>query len=392
MGRVPAPQGSDSALTVFLVTIGPGAQVWERFGHNALWVHDPAAGTDLAYDYGRFDFRQENFFLRFAQGRMAYSMDSASVDRIFSFYGARERFIQVQELALAPAAAAALQAALRAHVHLVRTEGWTYPYHYYWDNCSTRLRDAIDLVVGGAIGAQTRHTSTTHTYRDHALRSTANNPPLALVLDLIQGPSIDRPISAWEEMFLPGKLMEHLRGVTITSPDGSRAPIVRREWTQAEANRYPVPEEPPTWWPYLLALGVLLGGGLTLLARANARRMFVGLASLWTLGTGVTGAAVLWLWTASTHVVSYGNENVLQANVLSLALLWMLPAAVFGPASRKTPALGLAVFIAVASGAGVVLKLLPAFQQANINILSLAVPVHAGLVAGLYLLRTRRPA
>ena len=33
-----------------------GRQVWERFGHNAIWIHDPVDGTDQAYNYGLFDF------------------------------------------------------------------------------------------------------------------------------------------------------------------------------------------------------------------------------------------------------------------------------------------------------------------------------------------------
>jgi hypothetical protein len=39
--RLPASQ-----LTVYLMTMGPGKAVWERFGHNAIWIHDPARGTD----------------------------------------------------------------------------------------------------------------------------------------------------------------------------------------------------------------------------------------------------------------------------------------------------------------------------------------------------------
>ena len=37
-----------SQLTVYLLTMGPGDQVWEKFGHNAIWIHDAAAGTDIA--------------------------------------------------------------------------------------------------------------------------------------------------------------------------------------------------------------------------------------------------------------------------------------------------------------------------------------------------------
>ncbi|HEX9754952.1 MAG TPA: hypothetical protein VGA42_04560, partial [Gemmatimonadales bacterium] len=47
-----------SRLAVYLVTFGPGPQVWERFGHNAILFRDSVTGEGPAYDYGRFDFRE----------------------------------------------------------------------------------------------------------------------------------------------------------------------------------------------------------------------------------------------------------------------------------------------------------------------------------------------
>jgi hypothetical protein len=31
---------------VFIVTIGAGGAVWEKFGHNMLWIHDPKLRPD----------------------------------------------------------------------------------------------------------------------------------------------------------------------------------------------------------------------------------------------------------------------------------------------------------------------------------------------------------
>jgi Domain of unknown function (DUF4105) len=70
----PSARPPGSELTVYLMTMGPGKRVWERFGHNAIWIHDPVRGTDQTYNYGLFDLRQENFLLRFIQGRMWYWM------------------------------------------------------------------------------------------------------------------------------------------------------------------------------------------------------------------------------------------------------------------------------------------------------------------------------
>ena len=48
--------GPGDELTVHLLTMGTGDMVWEKYGHNALWIHDPVAGTDWVFNYGVFDF------------------------------------------------------------------------------------------------------------------------------------------------------------------------------------------------------------------------------------------------------------------------------------------------------------------------------------------------
>ena len=134
------------------MTMGPGAEVWERFGHNAIWIHDPTAEPDTAYNYGLFDFRQENFLLRFARGEMWYWMAGFPAEAYVQTYVEDNRSVWLQELNLPPAARLELRRFLRWNE---RPANRFYHYDYYNDNCSTRVRDAIDRVIGGAIRQQT---------------------------------------------------------------------------------------------------------------------------------------------------------------------------------------------------------------------------------------------
>ncbi len=45
------PTEPGSNLTVYLLTIGWGDVVWERFGHNAIWIRDRTSGTDITYNW-----------------------------------------------------------------------------------------------------------------------------------------------------------------------------------------------------------------------------------------------------------------------------------------------------------------------------------------------------
>jgi hypothetical protein len=94
----PPSASPSSDLTVYLMTFGPGARVWERFGHNAIWIHDPVHGTDQAYNYGLFDFAQENFILRFVRGQMWYWMAGFPADRYVEQYRRDNRSVWIQEL------------------------------------------------------------------------------------------------------------------------------------------------------------------------------------------------------------------------------------------------------------------------------------------------------
>lgn len=368
-----------SELTVTLLTYETGGLVFERFGHNALWIHDSAAGTDRHYDYGRFDFRQKNFFLRFAQGRMWYSMGEDSVpDKYIAFYSSEGRKIRAQELDLLPAERLRLSEFLKTNI---RPENAGYAYDYYLDNCSTRIRDAIDLVTGGAIRRYGERPSGV-TWRDETRRLDEHNVFLYTGLMLALGQPVDREMSRWEQMFLPGRLSQHLDSVTVTGPDGAMRPLVKSNRVLAEGGSWPVPETPSRWtWRYLV-VGVLIGGSLAWLGGIK-RTPFLLLATLWALLAGVAGIAVTWLSLLSSHRAAHQNENLLLFNLVVLALAVMLPPAIRKGKGALRIARRTALVVAVLAGLSLLLKLVPGFDQKNLELIALVLPAHLGLWLGL---------
>jgi hypothetical protein len=90
------------------MTFGRGDAVWERYAHNAVRVVDPVDGTDLAYNWGEFDFAQPNFLGRFLTGDTKYSMRAYDAPAFAEAYARRfNRAVYVQELAVAPGRARA---------------------------------------------------------------------------------------------------------------------------------------------------------------------------------------------------------------------------------------------------------------------------------------------
>jgi hypothetical protein len=367
------------------MTMGPGRRVWERFGHNAIWIHDPDAGTDEAYNYGLFDFRQQNFLLRFIRGQMWYWMEGFPAESYSQTYVRDNRSVWLQELDLPPAARLQLQEFLRWNE---RPENRFYHYDYYRDNCSTRVRDAIDRVIGGRIKALTERLATGTTYRFHTQRLTANDRLIFTGLLLAMGQGTDRPITAWEEMFLPVKVREHLRRVTIDGPDGTPVPLVKSERTIFESTAASPPETPPNWWAGYLAVGLAIGlvafGLSRLVGRSRSAGIALGIVVTgWALVVGLGGLVLAGLWAFTDHRMAYRNENLFQMNPLALLLAVLLPVALWRGGWARRPAARIAVLLAGLSALGLVLKLLPAFDQVNGPVIALALPAHLGIAFAL---------
>jgi len=374
-----------SELRVYLMTMGPGAEVWERFGHNAIWIDDPSVEPDTTYNYGLFDFQQERFLLRFIRGQMWYWMAGIPAARYVQSYVGTNRSVWLQELKLAPGARLELREFLRWNE---RPENRFYHYDYYGDNCSTRVRDAIDRVIGGAIEAQTASLSTGKTYRFHTQRLTANDPLIFTGLLLALGRGVDRPISAWEEMFLPVAMREHVRKVSVIGPDGTPIPLVAGERTLFESTATPPPDAPPSWLPWYLGLGAVVGALVAVLGGA-ARHGAMGrvglgaVAVLWGGGAGLAGIVLAGLWAFTDHVMAYRNENLLQLNPLILGIALLVPLALAGSRRSARWAGTLALGLATLSLAGLVIQALPGFDQVNGPVIALALPIHLGFAMGM---------
>jgi hypothetical protein len=343
-------------------------------------------GTDQAYNYGLFDFGQQNFLLRFIQGRMWYWMQGFPAQSYLELYRRANRSVWIQELEIAPGARRELQKFLEWNE---RPENRFYHYDYYRDNCSTRIRDALDRALGGAIRRQTESAASGTTYRFHTLRLTENDPPIYSGLLMALGHPVDRPISIWEEMFLPLAMRERIRNLTVPGPAEARVPLVKSERTLFESTEPVPPSSPPHWLPYYLCGGLLLGGMTYGLARTGKRKRsarigFLTVSWFWALVTGVGGLILVGLWGLTDHAAAYYNENVLQINVLALPLLWLLPGLGRKKRSSARLTVGLAILLATLSLAGLVLKLLPQFYQVNGQVIALALPTHTGVAAGLW--------
>ena len=386
----PFPARADGGVSVSVITVGPGEKTWERFGHNALWIRDASRGLDLAYNWGVFDFQQAGFVRRLLQGRMLYSMQPFPGSASVNTYIRDGRSVWVQELNLTSEQVQRLQ---RFLVWNSRPENRDYRYDYFRDNCSTRLRDALNGALGGQLRRDLAPIETPTTYRSQALRLTSGDLAISAGLLLALGNPADRSLSAWEESFIPMQFQSWLRTISITGPDGTTVPLVAAEWQISGSERTSRTHTSPALLGVLLGMGLLMGGGTVTLASLDprseaARAAVVLLSSLWALTAGVAGVLLLGLWSFTDHWATYSNENILQVNPLSLGLVML---AALAP-TRRGAAHYAARLAAVAAGLsllGALVQVLPGFDQANGGLIALALPAHLGSAVALHIVKNR---
>ena len=373
----------DSAVQITLLTMGQGDQLYELFGHNAIWVRDPVTGIDSVYNWGVFDFRSEGFLVRFLQGDMRYTMDAKTMDYTLRYYRYFNRRIWAQDLDLTPSEKRAVVDYIQWNS---RPENRQYRYNYYLDNCSTRVRDIFDRVLGGQLRTYLRGIPTEQTYRSHSLRLMQSMPLLATGVDMALGRAMDIPLNGDQASFLPVELMNYVRNFKV---DGGRRSLVAREYTFADANRGPEPANVPALWKWFLPIGlvlaaVILGLSFGLHSRIGTATVVAVLAGV----IGLVGLIILLLVTVTDHVAAHGNENMWMLNPIWLVVAVALPVALLR--QRWKVARWATLAGAAVSLGAVLMHLIGMSRQANWDVIALLLPVQ--LAMALVVLRYHAPA
>ena len=302
-------QPDSSGLRISLLTCSPGSELYSTFGHSALRIVDTAAGTDIVYNFGVFDFYDPDFYLKFVQGKLLYYLDQQSFPDFIYGYELEGRQISEQVLALPAARKIKLQ---RYLFHKVRPENRSYKYDFLFDNCTTRLRDLILKATqeeGGLVcvlrpGEQTfrKHL---HAYLDGNGKDWAK-----LGIDILLGRRLDRVMTDQETMFLPDFLEKGIDGTTLNG----QALVAEKKLILPRRLEASPTSEPPM---SLIILGII--AVFMILASKAAHpvlRSIAGIGDLLLfLSCGMIGILLVLMWTATDHQICKENMN----------LLWALP-------------------------------------------------------------------
>lgn len=359
---------------VLLMTMGQGDEVFEKFGHNAIVVWDEGTGQPIAYNWGMFDFAQPNFIGRFLTGDTKYWMEPFAMDRMVGLYERLNRTVTVQELRLTPSQKTRLVSMLAENA---KEANKYYRYDYYRDNCSTRARDAIDVVTGGALKRAMQAQPGQGSYRWHTRRLLAYSTPLYFGSELVLGVDADAPLTGWQEAFLPQSLSESVKRIELPAAEGLPDRLLAGPVDTLFSARRP-PEPPDASWRVASAavIGVIIGLALLGLSRLGRIASAVGII-LWSLVIGAFGVVLLLAWFATRHDFMANNPSVALVNpawVLAIVAAIMI---LRGGVSRGVRSgLRWLLVIAVLGTAGAVML---GHGGSALEIAALVLPAHAAV-------------
>lgn len=300
---------------ISLLTCDPGEELYSTFGHSAIRVRELDSGQDLVFNYGTFDFNTPFFYVKFVRRTLDYQLSLTTTEQFLYEYNYFKRNVREQELNLSDNQAKALLAFLQENY---RPENRKYRYDFFFDNCSTRIREMMETVLGSSLKWNLSAKEPEKSFRNLIDEYVYPLPWSDLGIDLALGAVIDRKANETEKMFLPDYLEAAFESASIIG-DGPERPLVSQNNTI-----YEFPETNSQNWslfnPYivfwLLAVGIVL---LTFLG-FKKKRLYIGLdIGLFTV-LGLLGLLLFFLWFFTEHSQTKNNWNLFWAFPLHLYL------------------------------------------------------------------------
>ena len=303
---------------VSLLTIGPGEELYSSFGHSSLWISDPATGLDRNYNYGSFNFKTDNFYVKFLRGKLPYQIAVYSLALEMPYWQAENRSITEQELNLSLAQKQRLCDLLETNYLPQNRE---YAYKFFYDNCSTRLRDMLQAACSDSLQFSNQTVAKngdTRSYRDWMNDYLKAKPWARLGMNIAIGLPSDRHATPAEEMYLPNNLKDQTAKAKL-----GNSLLAKQEQKLFEAR---APEKEPFWtvfytpsavFAYLFFLIMWLTIKKPTVSLARFDKLFFGFI-------GFCGCFVLLLWVGTDHGVTNWNQNLLWLMPLHLPFAFML--------------------------------------------------------------------
>ena len=291
-----------SHLRISLLTCTPGQELYSTFGHSAYRVIDSSSVTDIVYNYGTFNFDDDGFYLKFVRGKLLYYVSAVDFRDFKYDYETTNRGITEQVLNLTAAEKISIQHFLNENL---KEENKYYKYDFFFDNCTTRLRDILKKQNNSSFCKKpvmpqgSRFRQAIHQYLDKNHKDWSK-----LGIDILLGQPCDGVMTAEQMQFLPDNLMK-----SLDSSDHKMVTSSQNLYNITEDNNKHSLFTPLVVFSLLMVFIILIGFAKNKFAQAFLQ----GFDGLFFFLTGAIGIILIFMWIGTDHSMTKNNFNLLWA-------------------------------------------------------------------------------
>lgn len=292
---------------ISVLSCGPGSELYSKFGHSAIRVKDPVNKMDIVYNYGVFDFTQPNFYLNFAKGRLDYMLVRHRTADFINQYRQEQRSVIEQVLNLNSEEQNKLLLFLENNA---KPENRTYSYHFFFNNCATKIIDVIAL-ANPTIIFEDEFVNNNKSFRSLIDSNLNENSWGSLGINIALGSKIDQLATDYQHRFLPKYVALQLEHSLIDNK-----PLISKENQLLKSatidNSTFSLSSPLVIFSLIFTLTILLV--FKFKSYKYWKLLLYSVASL-------IGVGILFLWLFTNHDMTQYNYNILWANPLLILLL-----------------------------------------------------------------------
>lgn len=294
------PLLSDKA-SVSILTCGRGDELYTTFGHTAIRIKDSINRLDVVYNYGAFDFRIKNFYLKFIKGDLQYFINASSFEDFIFEYQSENREVVEQTLNFSAKQKQELFEVLNASLY---SDERSYTYKFIDKNCTSMTVEKINKIIGKELVHKVDDKSIS--YRELLYPYFENHFYYKLGINIIFGAKTDTKAV---KLFLPIELMHSLNKAKVNDK-----PIVNK--TETIVNGVPL-ESSFSFVNSIYCISSLL----FLIAITNKKSIFLTYLFI----AGLLGLFLSLVGLYSLHKEILWNYNALLFNPLFLILPFLKP-------------------------------------------------------------------
>jgi hypothetical protein len=302
----------------YLLTCGPGTETYSIYGHSAIRIVIREKHTDTVYNWGVFEFNTKNFAWKFAKGRLDYMLDTESLKGFIQSYFFEKRYVCSQKINIDAKEIHKLTELINENL---KPENIKYRYDFFFDDCSTRIRDLLEKSIGEILKYPPPETGRIPTFRDLVAKYQNPYPWLRFGVDLIMGSTSDKKAVFRDRMFLPIELKDELSKAVIHR-SGKMIPLLQNPEILLDFDAPVIKQKILASPPFIITMVIvliLILAGLTK-SRKIIRLMDIGIYSVFS----VLSLLMIFFNFFTDHQQMKWNLNILWLNpfiIVCLALL-----------------------------------------------------------------------